>query len=79
MGAIQVKNVPDDLHEALRRRAADEDIDLQDYVMRLIRRDLSLPSQREWLDELRAQPVIRDTPSAADELRELRRERADRR
>ena len=79
MGAIQVKNVPDDLHEALRRRAAEEDIDLQDYIMGLIRRDLALPSQREWLEELRAQPVTRGTPPATEELRALRRERAGRR
>jgi antitoxin FitA len=51
MGAIQVKNVPADLHEALRRRAADEGMDLQDYVLMLIRRDLRRPTMREWLEE----------------------------
>jgi plasmid stability protein len=53
-GAIQVKNVPEDLHEALRRRATHEGMDLQSYLLRVIRRELSLPSETEWLEGLRA-------------------------
>lgn len=41
MGAIQVKNVPSDLHDGLRRRAADEGVDLQDYVLQALRRDVA--------------------------------------
>ena len=52
MSAIQVKNVPDDLHEAVRRRARDEGLTVGDYVLTLIERDLAFPSQRQWLDEL---------------------------
>jgi plasmid stability protein len=47
--AIQVKNVPENLHEALRRRAARV-------------RDLALPSEAEWLEELRAQPTMTGLP-----------------
>lgn len=76
MSAIQVKNVPADLHEALRRRAAREGMNLQDYLLRLIRRDLALPSQAEWLDELRAQPsAVADLSDAAEVLRSARRDR----
>ncbi|MGH3838380.1 MAG: FitA-like ribbon-helix-helix domain-containing protein, partial [Pseudonocardiaceae bacterium] len=50
MGAIQIKNVPEDLHEALRRRATHEGMDLQSYLLRVIRRELSLPSETEWLE-----------------------------
>lgn len=75
MGAIQVKNVPDELHLALRERAAAEGVDLQDYVLQVLRRDLAVPSQREWLDDLRRQPMTRDLPPAADVLAEARRER----
>lgn len=75
MGAIQVKNVPDDLHRALRARAAAEGLDLQDYVLDVLRRDLVVPSQRQWLDDLRRQPVTPDLPPAAEVLAGARHER----
>lgn len=75
MGAIQVKNVPEDLHEALRRRATHEGMDLQSYLLQVIRRELSLPSETEWLDELRAQPTAIGLPTAAEMLQA---DRADR-
>lgn len=49
MSFIQVKNVTEDLHEAVRRRAAQEAMTVSDYVLDLLQRDLSLPSRREWL------------------------------
>lgn len=75
MGAIQVKNVPEDLHEALRQRAAREGMDLQSYLLRIIRRDLSLPSETEWLEELRTQPTVSGLPPAAEMLRANREDR----
>ena len=78
MGAIQVKNVPEDLHEALRRRAAREGMDLQSYLLRLIRIDLSLPSETEWLEELRTQPTVTGLPPAAEMLRASREDREQR-
>ncbi|MGH3755299.1 MAG: FitA-like ribbon-helix-helix domain-containing protein [Pseudonocardiaceae bacterium] len=75
MGAIQVKNVPEDLHEALRRRAAREGMDLQSYLLQVIRRELSLPSETEWRDELRAQPTAIGLPAAAEMLRAGRADR----
>lgn len=75
MSAIQVKNVPEDLHCALRERAAAEGVDLQDYVLRVLRRELAVPSQRQWLEQLRRQPVAAALPPAAEVLHA---ERADR-
>ena len=49
MSAIQVKNVPEDIHEAVLRRVAEEGMTVSDYVLALIRRDLAFPSQRQWL------------------------------
>ena len=49
MGAIQVRDVPDDLHDALRRRAEQEGMTIREYLLRVIERDLALPTQREWL------------------------------
>lgn len=75
MGAIQVKNVPEDLHEALRRRAAREGMDLQSYLLRIIRIELSLPSETEWLEQLRTQPTVPGLPAAAEMLRAGRKDR----
>jgi antitoxin FitA len=52
MGALQVKNIPPDLHDAIRRRAAEQGLTVSDYVLDLVRRDLAVPSQRQWFAEL---------------------------
>jgi plasmid stability protein len=52
MGALQVKNIPPDLHDAIRRRAAEQGLTVSGYVLELVRRDLAGPSQREWFAEL---------------------------
>jgi hypothetical protein len=58
VSAIQVKNVPSDLHERLRARARLEGRNLSDYVLDVLRRDLAVPTTREWLDRLkRSEPV----------------------
>jgi antitoxin FitA len=76
MGAIQVKDVPEELHEALRRRAIQEGMTLADYVLDLIRRDLGLPSRREWFDRLATREPVNLRPGeAAEEIRAARAER----
>jgi plasmid stability protein len=75
VGTIQIKDVPDELHEALRQRAAREGVDVRTYVLDLLRRDLALPTQREWLAELRRQP---DAPLLAPSVEPLREARGDR-
>jgi antitoxin FitA len=52
MSAIQVKNVPQDVHERLRSRARLERRSLSEYVLDVLQRDLALPTMREWLDQL---------------------------
>ena len=78
MGAIQVKDVPEELHEALRRRAVQEGMTLADYVLDLIRRDLGLPSRREWLERLAAsEPVKLERGAVTEALHAARAERDD--
>lgn len=76
MGAIQIKNVPGDLHQAVRRRATEEGRTVGDYVLALIKRDLVFPSQRQWLNELRTrEPVERvDAVGTLDAVRTARDE-----
>jgi len=80
VGAIQVKNVPEGLHDRLRDRAGAEGITIAQYVMRVIERDLALPSQREWLAGVRElEPVAGlDAAAAVRQGREQREEQLDR-
>jgi plasmid stability protein len=76
MGAIQVKDVPAELHEALRRRAIEQGMTLADYVLDLIRRDLGLPSRREWFERLATREPVNLAPGViADHIRAARAER----
>jgi hypothetical protein len=75
MGAIQVKDVPEELHEALRRRAIQEGMTLADYVLDLIRRDLGLPGRREWWERLKTREPVRGDFDVAEEIRAARAER----
>ena len=75
MAALQVKNVPPELHEALRRRAAEEGVDLQVYVLQALQRDLATPSRRLWLRRLERQTVTPDLPPATEILDDVRADR----
>ena len=72
MATLQVKDLPDDLHAALRRRAVEEGTTLSALVTRLLRRELALPSTAAWPDELRRRPVHPpvDVVAAVDAVRD---------
>lgn len=74
MGAIQVKNVPEDVHAAIRDRAADEGMSVGEYVLGVVRRDLALPTQRAWFADL----ASRDAAEGIDAARALSESRAER-
>ena len=71
-----MKDVPEELHEALRRRAVEQGMTLADYVLDLIRRDLGLPSRREWFERLATREPVNLRPGEAAEA--LHAERAER-
>jgi hypothetical protein len=75
MGNLQVKDVPEDLHVELRRRAARRDMTIRDYVLELIRRDQATPSLEEWLEDVRSWPPLDGELDAAGLIREVRRDR----
>lgn len=49
MPSIQVKNVPDDVHRVLRRRAAEAGQSLQEYLLARLTEDASAPTLDEVL------------------------------
>jgi hypothetical protein len=63
MSAIQVKNVPAELHDRLRQRARRERTNLSDYVLGVLERDLATPTTREWLDRLHEDGPVADVSS----------------
>lgn len=72
MKMIQVRNVPEEIHRELKVRAARQGVSLSDYVLELARRDVQLPTMKEWLDRVRAKPRVESDISAADIIREHR-------
>lgn len=73
VGNIQVKDVPEDVHDELRRRATARHMTIRDYVLELLRRDQATPSLEAWLATVaQRDPVEVD---AADLIRTARDQR----
>jgi len=71
MSTLQVKNLPDDVHAALAKRARDESTTMSELVTRLLRRELSRPTFDEWDRRHPAAGTTRpiDVAHALDEVR----------
>ena len=73
---IQIRGVPDEVKTRVKRRAVAEGVSMSDYLLRVIRDDLALPTRDEWLERLRlSAPAQLDMP-AADTLRLVRGDEA---
>jgi antitoxin FitA len=66
---VQIRNVPVELHRKLKARAAIEGLSMSDFVMRELRKALDRPTRQEILERLRARPVRRLRPGAAEVIR----------
>lgn len=72
---LQVRNVPDELHRELIRRADARGMTLTDYVQEILEREVSRPPREEVFERIRmAEPVDFGGRTAADIIREARRE-----
>lgn len=70
MPALQIRDVPPEVHERLRERAREERMSLSEYLLGLIERDLALPGRREWLERVATRaPVAVDTVEAVERSR----------
>jgi plasmid stability protein len=74
MKMIQVRNVPDDLHRALKARAAQEGTTLSDYILAELPRLAEKPSPEQVLARIRSRTPVGGPPAA-----ELIRAERDRR
>lgn len=69
---LQIRDLPDELHQTLRQRAATRGLSLRQYALEVLREHCHQPTLDEWLDGLnRLTPVVLST-SAAEAVREAR-------
>ena len=76
MKMIQIRNVPDDLHKALKVRAAKEGISMSELIMRDLPRIAHRPTLREIQERIRRRGPIEGMPSGAELVRAGREERS---
>lgn len=77
MATLQVKRVPEELHEAVKERAAAEGITVSELILRALRRVVERPPIRGWLEEVEADRAGRapkhiDVEELMDEVRDKR-------
>jgi antitoxin FitA len=52
MPSIQIKNVPPDVHRVLKRRAAEEGMSLQEYLLAKLTEEARQPTLNEFLERV---------------------------
>jgi hypothetical protein len=72
---IQIRNVPDRLHQELFKRAKTAGLTLSDYIRALLEREANRPPAAGVFDRIAQRPKVKLGRSAADLLREERQER----
>jgi hypothetical protein len=61
---IQVRNVPDDLHRALKARAAQEGSTLSDYILAELPRLADKPRPEQVIARIRSRTAVGGPPAA---------------
>jgi hypothetical protein len=72
MANIQVKNIPEKLHNRLRRYAREQDCTLGEIILEAIEREVA---RREWHKRFSGHPMTHLASSAAELLEQERRQR----
>jgi predicted transcriptional regulator len=77
MPAIQVKNVPQELHDQLREIAELQKCTIGDVILEAIKQEINRQKHTHWLDEVFAHPTgLKSTPEERQAfIDELRAER----
>jgi hypothetical protein len=73
MANIRMKNIPEKLHNRLRRYAREQDCTLGEIILEAIKRELS---RREWHKRFSRRSATQLRSSAAELLEEERRQRS---
>jgi hypothetical protein len=67
---LQIRDLPDELHQTLRRRAATRGLSLRQYALEVLQEHCRLPTMDEWLDGLSRLTPVSLPHSAAKAVRE---------
>ncbi|NQW17119.1 MAG: hypothetical protein HQ478_06490 [Chloroflexi bacterium] len=71
--AVQIRNVPDDIHKTLRTRAAADGMSLSEYLLKEVTRLASSPTVAELMDRVSSRPLPNiSTQIIVDAVREGR-------
>jgi hypothetical protein len=71
---FHVRDVPDEVHETLMRRATSRGMSLRQYTIEVLAEHCALPSIDEWLDSLHRLEPAKTAISGAEAVRESRAE-----
>ncbi len=71
---LYVRDVPDEVHSKLLRRASERGLSLRQYVASVLADHCALPTMDEWLGELGRLPAVPGPISGAEAVRDSRLE-----
>jgi antitoxin FitA len=69
---IQIRNVPDELHSELRRRAAKQGLSLTAYLERVLEREVARPLPQEVFERIAQRPAVELDEPVAEVIRQER-------
>lgn len=78
MANLQIKDLPEDLHDELRRRARLEGVSIRTYILKLIESDQARPPRSEWWRRIRSRRPVDTGGPVADLVSDDRRQRDER-
>ncbi len=64
-----IRNLPDDVHAALVRRAEARDMSLRAYVVEVLSEHVGRPTMQQWIERVRALPPVKSELTGADWVR----------
>ncbi len=73
MAALQVKNVPEKLHQLLRIRAEELQCTIGEVILDALERDLNRPRMTDWLSRLDSLPKTKSSRSTS--VQEIKKSR----
>lgn len=75
MKALQIRDVPEDLHRRLKARAALEGLSLSAYALAELHKAVRRPTRREVLDRIASRSAVEPDPVPAEVVRQSRDQR----
>lgn len=69
---IQIRNVPDDVHKALKIRATKEGMSLSDFLLREVTKVAEQPTLEEMIERIRRREPVELDEDPAVTIRKLR-------